>query len=158
VIRADLNIIRQLLPTSINIFTLYNVKEFEDELNFIESLPDHIYSNENEQLLLLCETNRKPKKVQWFKDDLNTSSERNNSLIIYDIDEISILIINNVIESCSGRYTCYVEDSIKTVCNVEIEDTILPFIDKSLTWGQHINEPIEIIYFKLNKANILLKF
>jgi hypothetical protein len=90
VIRADLNIIPQLLPPSINISTLYNVKGFEDELNFIESLPDHIYSNENEQLLLLCETNRKPKKVQWFKDDLNTSSERNNSLIIYDIDEISI--------------------------------------------------------------------
>ncbi|CAF1524793.1 unnamed protein product, partial [Rotaria sordida] len=134
VIGADLNIIPQLPPSSINISTLYDVKGFEDEFKFIESLPDRIHLYENEQLILLCEINRKPKKVQWFKDDLNMSLERNNSFIIYDIDEISILIINNVIETCSGRYTCYIEDSIKTVFNVEIEDTILPFIDQSLTW------------------------
>ncbi|CAF1200632.1 unnamed protein product [Rotaria sordida] len=157
-IGADFNIIPQLPPSSINISTLYDVKGFEDELKFIESLPDRIHLYENEQLILLCEINRKPKKVQWFKDDLNMSLERNNSLVIYDIDEISILIINNFIETCSGRYTCYIEDSIKTVFNVEIEDTILPFIDQSLTWMQHINEPVEIIYFKLNKANILLKW
>jgi hypothetical protein len=66
-------------------------------------------------------------------------SECNNSLVIYDIDEISILIINNVIEPCSGRYTFYVEDSFKT-SYVEIEDIILPFINESLIWIQHINE------------------
>ncbi|CAF3061262.1 unnamed protein product [Rotaria sp. Silwood2] len=152
-----LNIVPQLSQSSNNISTSFDIKVFESELKFIEILPEQINLIENDQLTLLCETNRRPKMVQWFKDEFNISPELDKSLIIYNFDEIFVLIINDVNEFHSGVYTCYVEDSIKSTCIVQIEDPNLPSIDSSFPSKLHANEQIETIYCKINKVNISLK-
>ncbi|CAF3286427.1 unnamed protein product [Rotaria sp. Silwood2] len=150
-----LNIVPQLSQSSNNISTSFDIKVFESELKFIEILPEQINLIENDQLTLLCETNRRPKMVQWFKDEFNISPELDKSLIIYNFDEIFVLIINDVNEFHSGVYTCYVEDSIKSTCIVQIEDPNLPSIDSSFPSKLHANEQIETIYCKINKVNCM---
>ncbi|CAM4983300.1 unnamed protein product [Rotaria socialis] len=114
VIHENLNIIQHLPESLTNKLASYDFYTFEDELKLINLLSEQIYLHENDKLILFCETNRKPKDVQWFKNKLDISSESQQRLETYNIDSISILILSNVVENDSGLYTCHLENCCKT--------------------------------------------
>ena len=57
---------------------------------------------EGEKLTLTCRANEATKEIRWTKDDLPVNSRAN----IYPIGHISALVIENVLTSDSGRYSC----------------------------------------------------
>ena len=57
---------------------------------------------EGERLTLTCRANEATKEIRWTKDDLLVNSRAN----IYPIGSNSTLVIENVLTSDSGRYSC----------------------------------------------------
>ncbi|CAF1337506.1 unnamed protein product, partial [Adineta steineri] len=144
-----------------NIATQCQVKILERELQLIQPLPKQIRLNEHDTLTLICETNRKPKKVQWFKDQSNIPLETNNSLMIINADETCTLIINNINKFDSGTYTCRLEDRLITVSDVKIQESAPQFIDgpqSYLIWKRREDGPVATISCTLNKPNVPVKW
>jgi hypothetical protein len=144
-----------------NIATQCQVKILERELQLIQPLPKQIRLNEHDTLTLICETNRKPKKVQWFKDQSNIPLETNNSLMIINADETCTLIINNINKFDSGIYTCRLEDRLITVSDIKIQESPAQFIDgpqSYLVWKRREDGPVATINCTLNKPNIPVKW
>ncbi|CAF3593452.1 unnamed protein product [Rotaria sp. Silwood1] len=156
VINEKSNTNQQLSRSLINKSTSYDFNTFEEELKLIHPLPEQIRLDKNDKLIVLCETNRKPNHVQWFKNESSLSSISNNFETYY-FDSISILILYHVNEEDSGLYTCYLGNYCKTRCTVQIDDSNLIYIDKSIAWKEII-EPIESIHLKINKAFISFKW
>ena len=144
-----------------NLATQCDVKILERELELIQPLPKQIRLNEHDTLTLICETNRKPKNVQWFKDQSNIPLETNNLLMIINADETCTLIINNSNKSDSGIYTCRLEDRLITVSDVKIQESSPQFIDgpqSYLVWKRHEDGPVATISCTLNKPNVPVKW
>ncbi|CAF0816611.1 unnamed protein product, partial [Rotaria sordida] len=144
-----------------NIATQCHVKILERELQLIQPLPKQIRLNEHDTLTLICETNRKPKKVQWFKDQSNIPLETNNSLMIINADETCTLIINNANKFDSGTYTCRLEDRLITVSDVKIHESAVQFVDgpqSYLVWRRREDGPVVNISCTLNKPNVPVKW
>jgi len=144
-----------------NVATQCQVKILERELQLIQPLPKQIRLNEHDTLTLICETNRRPKKVQWFKDQSNIPLETNNSLMIINADETCTLIINNTNKLDSGTYTCRLEDRLITVSDVKIQESAPQFIDgpqSYLIWKRREDGPVANISCTLNKANVPVKW
>ncbi|CAF4997675.1 unnamed protein product, partial [Rotaria sp. Silwood1] len=156
VINEKSNTNQQLSRSLINKSTSYDFNTFEEELKLIHPLPEQIRLDKNDKLIVLCETNRKPNHVQWFKNESSLSSISNNFETYY-FDSISILILYHVNEEDSGLYTCYLGNYCKTRCTIQIDDSNLIYIDKSIAW-EEIIEPIESIHLKINKAFISFKW
>ena len=57
---------------------------------------------EGERLTLTCQANQDAKAIRWNKDDVPVNSRAN----IYPIGNNSILVIENVLTSDSGKYSC----------------------------------------------------
>ena len=57
---------------------------------------------EGERLTLTCRANEATKEIRWTKDDVPVNSRAN----IYPIGNNSTLVIENVLTSDSGRYSC----------------------------------------------------
>ncbi|CAF4753454.1 unnamed protein product, partial [Rotaria sp. Silwood1] len=144
-----------------NVATQCHVKIIERELQLIQPLPKQIRLNEHDTLTLICETNRKPKKVQWFKDQSNIPLETNNSLMIINADETCTLIINNANKFDSGIYTCRLEDRLITVSDVKIHESAAQFVDgpqSYLVWRRREDGPVVNISCTLNKPNVPVKW
>ncbi|CAF3888048.1 unnamed protein product [Rotaria sp. Silwood2] len=144
-----------------NVATQCHVKILERELQLIQPLPKQIRLNEHDTLTLICETNRKPKKIQWFKDQSNIPLETNNSLMIINADETCTLIINNANKFDSGIYTCRLEDSLITVSDVKIHESAAQFVDgpqSYLIWRQREDGPVVNISCTLNKPNVPVRW
>ncbi|CAF4904219.1 unnamed protein product [Rotaria sp. Silwood1] len=156
VINEKSNTNQQLSRSLINKSTSYDFNTFEEELKLIHPLPEQIRLDKNDKLIVFCETNRKPNHVQWFKNESSLSSISNNFETYY-FDSISILILYHVNEEDSGLYTCYLGNYCKTRCTIQIDDSNLIYIDKSIAW-EEIIEPIESIHLKINKAFISFKW
>jgi hypothetical protein len=144
-----------------NVATQCHVKILERELQLIQPLPKQMRLNEHDTLTLICETNRKPKKVQWFKDQSNIPLETNNSLMIINADETCTLIINNINKFDSGVYTCRLEDRLITISDVKIQESPAQFIDgpqSYLVWKKREDGPVATISCTLNKPNVPVKW
>ena len=57
---------------------------------------------EGERLALTCRANEATNEIRWTKDDLPVNSRAN----IYPSGNNSTLVIENVLTSDSGRYSC----------------------------------------------------
>ena len=57
---------------------------------------------EGERLTLTCQANQDAKAIRWNKDDVPVNSRAN----ICPIGNNSILVIENVLTSDSGKYSC----------------------------------------------------
>ena len=57
---------------------------------------------EGERLTLTCQANEDAKEIRWNKDDVPVNSRAN----IYPIGNNSTLVIENVLTSDSGKYSC----------------------------------------------------
>ena len=144
-----------------NVATQCQVKILERELQLIQPLPKQIRLNENDTLTLICETNRKPKKVQWFKDQSNIPLENNDNLMIINADETCTLIVNNIKKSESGIYTCRLEDRLITISDVKIQESPAQFLDgpqSYLVWKRREDGPVATISCTLNKPNVPVKW
>ncbi|CAM4947524.1 unnamed protein product [Rotaria socialis] len=152
VIHENLNIIQHLPESLTNKLASYDFYTFEDELKLINLLSEQIYLHENDKLILFCETNRKPKDVQWFKNKLDISSESQQRLETYNIDSISILILSNVVENDSGLYTCHLENCCDDIVieiffqhnhNLLLKDNVILFKNNVPLYNDfEINPPI----------------
>ena len=144
-----------------NVATQCHVKILENELKLIQSLPKQIRLNEHDTLTLICETNRKPNKVQWFKDQSTVPLETNNSLIIINADETNTLIISDIKKFDSGVYTCRLDDRLITVSNVYVQESASEFVDgpqSYLVWRRREDGPVATISCTLNKSNVPVKW
>lgn len=144
-----------------NVATQCHVKILERELQLIQPLPKQLRLNEYDTLTLICETNRKPKTVQWFKDQSNIPLETSNSLMIINADETCTLIINNVNKNDSGTYACRLEDRLITVSDVKIQESPVQFVDgpqSYLLWRRREDGPVASISCTLNKPNVPVKW
>ena len=144
-----------------NVATQCQVKIVERELQLIQPLPKQIRLNEHDTLTLICETNRKPKKVQWFKDQSNLPLETKDSLMIINADETCTLIVNNIQKPDSGIYTCRLEDRLITVSDVRIQESPAQFLDgpqSYLVWRRREDGPVATISCTLNKSNVPVKW
>ena len=144
-----------------NVATQCQVRIMERELEIIQPLPKQIRLNENDTLTLICETNRKPKKVQWFKDQSNVPLENNPSVMIINADETCTLIVNHTKKSDTGIYACRLEDRLVTVCDVKVQEAGPQFVDgpqSYLVWKKNEDGPVATISCTLNKPNISVKW
>ena len=57
---------------------------------------------EGERLTLTCQASEATKEMQWTKDDVSVSARAN----IQQIGNNSTLVIENVLTSDSGKYSC----------------------------------------------------
>ena len=62
----------------------------------------HISLRESERLTLTCQANAATKEIRWTKDDLPVNKRAN----IYAVGDNSILVIEKVLASDSGKYSC----------------------------------------------------
>ena len=67
----------------------------------ISSKP-HPYLLEGKRLSLTCQANEATKEIRWTKDDVSVIARAR----IQHIENISTLVIENVLTSDSGRYSC----------------------------------------------------
>ena len=144
-----------------NVATQCQVKIVERELQLIQPLPKTIRLNENDTLTLICETNRKPKKVQWFKDQSNVPLESNQNLMIINADETCTLIVNRMNKFDAGIYTCRLEDRLITVSDVRVQESVAQFTDgpqSYLVWRRKEDGPVATISCTLNKPNVPVKW
>lgn len=144
-----------------NVATQCQVKIIERELQLIQPLPKQIRLNEHDTLTLICETNRKPKKVEWFKDQSTVPLETDNVVMIINADETCTLIINNVNKFDSGVYTCRLENRLVTVSDVKVQESVAQFVDgpqSYLVWKRREDGPVANISCTLNKANVPVKW
>lgn len=145
-----------------NVATQCQVKILERELELIQPLPKQIRLNDNDTLTLICETNRKAKKVQWFKDQSTQPLDSQSSrLMIINADETYTFIINHVNRADAGTYTCRLEDRVITVCDVKVQESTGQFLDgpqSYLVWKRREDGPVATISCTLNKANLPIKW
>ena len=57
---------------------------------------------EGERLTLTCQANEATKEIRWTKDDVSVTARAN----IYPIGNSSTLVIEEVLTSDSGKYSC----------------------------------------------------
>ena len=145
-----------------NVATQCQVKILERELELIQPLPKQIRLNEKDTLTLICETNRKAKKVQWFKDQSNQPLDSQSSrLMMINADETYTLIINHADKADAGTYTCRLEDRLVTVCDVKVQESSGQFLDgpqSYLVWKRREDGPVATISCTLNKPNLAVKW
>ena len=144
-----------------HVATQCQVKILERELELIQGLPKQIRLNEDDTLTLICETNRKAKKVQWFKDQSSVPLETNKSLMIINADETCTLIVDHIRQSDAGTYTCRLEDRLITVADVKIQESPAQFLDgpqSYLVWKTREDGPVASISCTLNKPNVPVKW
>ncbi|CAF3769009.1 unnamed protein product [Rotaria socialis] len=152
VIHENLNIIQHLPESLTNKLASYDFYTFEDELKLINLLSEQIYLHENDKLILFCETNRKPKDVQWFKNKLDISSESQQRLETYNIDSISILILSDDI---------VIEIFFQHNHNLLLKDNVILFKNNVPLYNDfEINPPIgtssELIHWTISILDINL--
>lgn len=144
-----------------NVATQCQVRIVERELQIIQPLPKQIRLNEHDTLTLICETNRKPKKVQWYKDQSNIPLESKDSLMIINADETCTLIVNNIQKTDAGIYSCRLEDRLITVSDVKVQESPAQFLDgpqSYLVWKRREDGPVATISCTLNKSNVPVKW
>ena len=75
---------------------------------------------EGERLILTCEANKATKKIRWTKDDASVNTRAN----IEQIANNSTLVIEKVLTSDSGKYSCMaVNKAGSASCSVDITVT-----------------------------------
>ena len=62
----------------------------------------HLSLREGERLTLTCQANEATKEIRWTKDDVSV----NKRLNIYSVGDNSTLVIEKVLTSDSGKYSC----------------------------------------------------
>ena len=62
----------------------------------------HLSLREGERLTLTCQANEATKEIRWTKDDVSVNKRAN----IYAVGDNSTLVIEKVLTSDSGKYSC----------------------------------------------------
>ena len=75
---------------------------------------------EGERLTLTCQANEATKEIRWTKDDVLVKKRAN----IYAVGDNSTLVIEKVLTSDSGKYSCKaVNEAGTTLSSVDITVT-----------------------------------